>query len=265
MLIDFHIHAYTDEIAERAVVKLCKTADIVSYTNGTIADTVKKLEEMHVDYGVMLPIATKPKQQTTINNWAKSVDGKNRIISFGTVHPFADDAIEELHRVKELGLKGIKLHPDYQGVFLFEEACVKVLKECEALGLPVIIHMGYDPVSPLVHRAMPQDLRYVHELCPDLNLIGAHMGGVNAWEAVLHYLAGLPNVYLDTAFTTGNISPEMMTAIIKKHGADKILFGSDLPWHSPAQEFEFVSSLPLSDSDFEKIFFRNAMDLLKID
>ncbi len=264
MLIDFHIHAFTDEIAERAVGKLKVTAGIPSYSDGTVSDTAAKLRETNVDNAVLLPIATKPKQQVTINNWAAGVNGKYGLISFGTVHPSAEDAVEELHRLKDLGLKGIKLHPDYQGVFLFDEAAVNVMRECALLKLPVIIHMGYDPVSPLVHHAMPQDLLYVHEKLPDLILIGAHMGGMNAWEAVYHYLAGVENVYFDTAYTAGNISPELMTQIIKKHGAEKILFGSDLPWHSPAMEYKFISDLDLPDNDKDRIFSLNARELLDI-
>jgi len=54
----------------------------------------------------------------------------------------------------------------------------------------------------------------------------------------------------------------MAQAIIDKHGADRILFGSDLPWHRPVWEMRLLNSLDLSDADREKICFRNAMKLL---
>ena len=82
MYIDFHIHAYADEIADRAVQKLKDTANCNVYTNGRIDDTRQKLKEWGIDYGVLLPVATKPTQQTTINNWAKEQNHGN-IISFG--------------------------------------------------------------------------------------------------------------------------------------------------------------------------------------
>ena len=84
MYIDFHIHAYADEIADRAVKKLKDTASCEAYTNGRIDDTRQKLKAWGVDYGVLLPVATKPTQQTTINNWAIAQNHGN-IISFGTV------------------------------------------------------------------------------------------------------------------------------------------------------------------------------------
>mgnify|MGYP003304305883 FL=1 len=122
MYIDSHIHAFADSIAERAVKKLEETANIKAYTDGTIRGAQALLEKTGVDYGVLLPVATKPTQQTTINNWAKE-EYKGRFISFGTVHPRAEDACDELDRIKSLGLRGVKLHNDYQGVFIFEECC----------------------------------------------------------------------------------------------------------------------------------------------
>lgn len=77
MYIDFHIHAYADEIADRAVQKLKDTANCNVYTNGRIDDTRQKLKEWGIDYGVLLPVATKPTQQTTINNWAKEQNHGN--------------------------------------------------------------------------------------------------------------------------------------------------------------------------------------------
>ena len=263
MKIDTHIHAYTDSIAERVIAKLTATADCPCYTNGTIKGASEMLTANGIDYGVLLPIATKPTQQETINNWAKDVY-KGNIISFGTVHPLAGTALDELDRIKELGLKGVKLHHDYQGVYIFDEHCHRIYKRCEELGLPVVFHMGYDPVSPLVHRAMPYDLIELSEMYPKLNFIGAHMGGNYAWEHVLKYAAGLPNVYFDTAFVAKDIDRSVFAQIVKKHGADKILFASDLPWSDPQEEINLVEELDIPASDKDRIFYKNAVELLRL-
>ena len=263
MIIDTHIHAYTDSLAERVIAKLTATADCPCYTDGTIKGARELIEKCGIDYGVLLPIATKPTQQTTINNWAREVYSGN-IISFGTVHPFAEDALDELDRIKELGLKGIKLHNDYQGVFIFDEHCHRIYRRCEELGLPIVFHMGYDPVSPMVHRAMPYDLIELSERYPKAKFIGAHMGGNYAWEHVLRYAAGLPNVYFDTAFVAKDIDRKLFSEIVKKHGVEKVLFASDLPWSDPHDEIELVESLDIPDADKEKIFWKNAAELLEI-
>lgn len=263
MYIDSHIHAFAESIAERAIKKLEETANIKAYTDGTISGAQALLEKTGVDYGVLLPVATKPTQQTTINNWAKE-EYKGRFISFGTVHPRAEDACDELDRIKSLGLRGVKLHNDYQGVFIFEECCKPVYKRCEELGLPVVFHMGYDPVSPRVHRAMPYDLLELHENYPKLKIIGAHMGGEEAWESVYHYVAGVRNIWLDTAFTAGIIDEELFYEIVKKHGTDRVLFGSDLPWSSPDREIAMIDRLPVSSEEKEKIYWKNIAELLQL-
>ena len=262
-IIDFHVHAFSDAIAKRAITTLVDHAGIPHYTDGTIKDTRRFLTEQGIDYGVLLPIATKPSQQSKLNTWAVEQVGGN-LLSFGTVHPDAEDVADELHRIKSLGLKGVKLHPDYQDVFLFEEKMNIVYRLCEALELPVIIHMGQDPVSPKVRHAMPYHLIAMNESYPRLKIIGAHLGGMYAWDEVLHYLCGRKNIWFDTSYLTGEIDAEIMTAIIKKHGADKILFASDCPWHTPQMERELLESLPLSSADMEQIYWKNAAELLNI-
>lgn len=116
MYIDFHIHAYADEIADRAVQKLKETANCNVYTNGRIDDTRQKLKEWGIDYGVLLPVATKPTQQTIINNWAKEQNHGN-IISFGTVHPDSEELCSELERISSLGLHGVKVTSGLSGAF----------------------------------------------------------------------------------------------------------------------------------------------------
>ena len=120
MKIDCHIHAFPDGIAERAMKKLSDIAGFPHYSLGTEEDTRRILSDSGVDVGVLLPIATKPSQQSSVNAWAALANHGN-IVSFGTVHPDNIDYLEELDRIKSLGLKGVKIHPDYQGFYLFEE------------------------------------------------------------------------------------------------------------------------------------------------
>ena len=126
MYIDFHTHAFADRIAEKAISKLEHTliesgygAAVPAATRGTVGELLEKLPQWKVDQAVILPIATKPSQQIAINNWAKDVQTANSGVlwCFGSVHPDAEDAFDELERIKSLGLHGVKLHPDYQGFF----------------------------------------------------------------------------------------------------------------------------------------------------
>ena len=272
MYIDFHTHAFTDAIAERAIGKLADTLMNSDYrgkeppvTNGTVGQLLEKMDEWGVDKSVILPIATKPSQQTTINNWAKSVQEEfpDRIISFGTVHPDAKDALYELERIKAIGLRGIKLHPDYQGFFADDEKVFPIYRKCAALGIPVILHAGLDVVSLDCIHCTPQRSAKIIEEVPDLTLILAHLGGSELWDDVEKYLVG-KNVYFDTAFIGGLIPDEQALRIFRNHGTDKILFASDCPWHPSSREMSMLERLPLTSDELENISHRNAERLLGI-
>ena len=55
-----------------------------------------------------------------------------------------------------------------------------------------------------------------------------------------------------------------MVKIIRKHGADRILFASDCPWESSGKMKEKILKLDLSDDEKEKILGENAVRLLDV-
>ena len=266
MYIDFHTHAFTDSIAEKAVAKLEQTVIDAGFkeravTRGAVSQLLEKMDEWGVDRSVILPIATKPSQQTSINNWAAEVMCE-RLYCFGTVHPDAEDALTELERIKSLGLKGIKLHPDYQNFFANEERLFPIYSKCAELKLPVIFHAGFDVLSPDCIHCTPQMSAEVIEKFPDLTVILAHLGGNELWDDVEKYLVG-KKVYLDTAFVDGHISDDQLLRIIRSHGAEKILLASDCPWHPASAEIGMIKRLPISNEEKELIFCKNALRLLE--
>lgn len=261
MLIDFHFHAFTDKIAVRAMEKLTATCGVLAFTDGRLSSALQCFDRWGVDRGVLLPIATKPSQQRTINDWAAENDG-GRVISFGTVHPDSEDLFEEMHRVKEMGLHGFKLHPEYQGFFINEPRLAPMFSELECIGLPVTVHAGLDPISPEVTYCMPEPASEMIKRHPKLRIILAHMGGNEYWKESLEHICGLDGeVYIDTAYSL-YVPDELMLKMIRKHGADRVLFASDCPWQSAELMFRKIDALPLTDDEKEKIFFRNALELL---
>ena len=78
------------------------------------------------------------------------------------------------------------------------------------------------------------------------------------------YLVG-QNVYFDLAFCLDKIDFGQLARIIKNHGSDKILFGSDSPWASQKEYNVLLNALPISDADKENIAFKNAFEILSIE
>jgi predicted TIM-barrel fold metal-dependent hydrolase len=98
---------------------------------------------------------------------------------------------------------------------------------------------------------------------PDLTVILAHLGGYRVWDEVAEHLLG-EKVYLDTAYTLGHLAPEDVAAIVRGHGTDRILFGSDGPWTDPAAEIGELRDLGLSGEELDAILWRNAAELLSL-
>lgn len=261
---DFHTHAFTDKLAERAMAGLADTSGIIPATDGTLSGLKRLMEKRGVDRAMLLPIATKPSQQTDINNWAKSVMGDG-IFAFGSVHPEAEDKIEEAERISSLGLFGIKFHPEYQFFAPDDEKMFPLYEKMSELGLIAVFHGGWDPYGSGEIKATPERFAAIASAFPKLKIVAAHMGGIALWDDVERFTAGkYRNLWFDTGVVAKYISDEQMLRIIRLQGADRILFGSDCPWDDPENEIALINRLPLTDEEKELIFFRNAEELLGI-
>jgi predicted TIM-barrel fold metal-dependent hydrolase len=262
LIIDFHVHAFADKIAEKALSKLTQTTSIKPCTNATVSDTLDKMELNNIDIAVMLPIATKPSQQTVINDWAKETCSE-KLYCFGSVHPEAEDALQELERIKALGLYGIKLHPDYQNFFTDDERVFPVYEKCQELGLPISFHAGYDPLSPDLIHGTATGFYKITKTFPKLTMILAHFGGINQWDKIEELICGLDHeVYLDISATSPYITDERAERMIKLMGADKILYASDMPWDSPSLLQNLINRINLTDEERNLIFYKNAQRIL---
>ncbi len=260
MLIDSHFHAFSEKIAEKAITKLELTCKQKALTRGTLAEALSLFEEWGVDKGVLLPIATKPTQQTIINDWAAE-HNQGKIIAFGSVHPDANDVYEELQRIKALGLYGVKLHPDYQDFFIDEPRLDGFFSMLEEIGLPVTIHAGFDPLSPKKIHCQPEPCRHMLGQHPKLRVILAHLGGNYQWQESLDHICGMDGeVYLDTAYCLETPN-DLLLKMIRKHGSERVLFASDCPWTSSKATFEKLESIGLTEMEKDNIYYKNAANL----
>ena len=264
MIIDFHVHAFPDALAAKALPLLSKCSGGVKPNyDATISGLESYLAKNNVDYAVVLNIATNPHQEKKVNDFAISLLEKKNIIPFGSVHSDSPNALSELERLAKAGIRGIKLHPDYQHFFVDDEKMFPIYKKIAELGFITVFHAGVDIGYPKPVHCTPERLLRVLDLFDDAPVVAAHFGGWLLWYSVLEDLCGT-KVYLDTAFSSGKMPPDYAKELIKAHGADKVLLGSDMPWSDTLDEVRFVQSLDLSAEDEEKILSNNAKRLLNI-
>ncbi len=263
MIIDFHTHAFPENIAPRALDRLSAVSGGLKYhTDGTVEGVLGSMAEHGVDVSVVLNIATNPRQMHSVNDFAAAVNDNEHIFAFGSVHPDAPDAFEELERIKALGLKGVKLHPDYQRFFVDDERMLPIYRKISELGLITVFHAGVDFGFPPPYGCTPERLLRVLG-CFDTPVVAAHFGGFGLYREVLDLLCGA-DVYFDSSFGYASMPRYYVEQILQHHSTERLLFGTDTPWHTPAQELRLIDSLGLSDVERERILSANARRLLGI-
>ena len=261
-MIDFHTHIFPENIAARAIKILAETGgNMIAYSTGVKEDLIRIMDEDGVAVSVVLNIATNEKQTKNVNDFAISINGyMDRLVSFGSVYPGTDSSVEELYRLKENGIKGIKLHPEYQEFFVDDDKMTPIYETIVKLGMITVFHAGMDNGFLYEGRAAASRFKEVIKFLKS-PVVLAHMGGYMDWEQVEKHLVG-SDVYFDTSFCFSRIPLPLMNRMVKNHGCDRILFGTDMPWSNAEMEKRLIKALDISDEEQLKIFHNNAEMLL---
>lgn len=264
MLIDFHSHAFPDNLAERAIASLSRTGGISPFAKGRISDLVEIMDEDGVDISIVLNIATKPTQETNVNNFAISLLDNPRIVPFGSVYPGSDTSISEVRRLHEAGIKGIKFHPEYQWFNVMGEKVFPIYELCGKLGMIVTFHAGGDVGFKPPFHSDPEKLNRLCDMFPNTTFVFAHMGGYDMWEDAAEKYKYHENMYLDTSIinTVAIIDNNVAKRIIENVGIEHVLFGSDMPWARANHSKAKLEMLGLSKDDLQKIYSLNAKRIL---
>lgn len=270
MIIDFHTHAFPDRICERTIKTLeqnildCSNYEYRAVGSGNIDGLKKSMAADGIDFSLVLPIATAPKQTHNINTFAAEINGHDGIFSFGSLHPDQEDIEGTLEQIAALGLRGIKLHPEYQRFYIDSPAALRILKKCEQLGLYVVLHTGMDHGCPPPLHCTPERLSHVLDYVSGSRIIAAHMGGWNMWDDAEKYIIGTP-IIIDTTFSLHLMDKSQAQRMIRAHSADRVLLGSDWPWYPQGKSLDLLKKLDLTESELAKISGGNAARILGID
>lgn len=266
MIIDVHTHIYPEKIAAKAIAKLEANSGVPAKTDGLREGLLDSMREAGIDYSLLLPVATSAQQVDTINEEAARTNAAAKetgLLSFGGIHPETENYKEVLHRVKELGLKGVKLHPDYQKTFFHDIRYKRIVAEATKLGLFLMVHAGEDIGLPDPIHCRPESVVEVIKETQSDKLILAHMGGWRLWDEVREQLLELP-VYFDTAFSEdylqgveGMLTPDAFVSLVRAMGSDRVLFGTDSPWSNQKEAVEWIQRTDLTEEEKEQIFHGN--------
>ena len=266
MTVDFHTHIFPDKVARGAIASLSSASGLPPHADGTEAGLRAALARAGAAVAVNLPVLTAPRQFSGVLAFARALNSSfsgEGILSFAGVHPAQENIGAVMREVREAGIPGVKIHPEYQDTFIDDDAFYRLLAAAKSEGLCVVTHAGVDAAyRDRAVRCTPERVaRVLDRLGGYPRLVLAHLGGAEMYDEVLRHLAGR-EVFFDTAFVLPDVTEEQLTRLLRHHGAEHILFGTDSPWQDIAAEVARIRALGLSPADEERILSGNARALL---
>jgi predicted TIM-barrel fold metal-dependent hydrolase len=262
-IIDFHTHAFSDDLAPKAMKALTEQHPEISYfLDGTISSLLKSMDAAGIEKSVICSIATKPKQFQPILDWSLQIQS-DRIVPFASVHPADPERDEHIKQVKQAGFKGIKMHPYYQDFYLDDDSMFEYYEQVCKYDLILVMHTGFDIAFEYIRRADPARIMNVAKKFPQLKLITTHLGAWQQWDEVGAGIIG-QNVYMEISFALDYLPVDKAKQLFEKHPADYILFGTDSPWRDQQKSLDLLKKLNLDSARMTKILYSNAQRLLSI-
>ncbi|MBQ8248762.1 MAG: amidohydrolase [Clostridia bacterium] len=265
-IFDIHTHTYPEAIAEKAVTSLNAFYEFVSEGKGTYSELAENSKANNVKGMLLFSVATNAHQVQKVNDSIAALAQKSRDDGYETVgfmgmHQDYPDFAAEVNRAESIGLRGVKIHPDIQGVDIDSPRMMGLYETIEG-RMPLYLHMG-DP-RPKYRFSEPKKLARVLDRFPKLEVVAAHLGGYGAWDEAVEYLSGRPNVWYDTSSALWAMTSEYAGELIHKLGTDRVMFGTDYPVKNTEGEIERLLKVELTEKEREDIFYNNAKRFLKI-
>ncbi len=269
-IIDSHCHIFPDPIAQKATDSIdlfygMSKSGIIDKCAfvGTAENLIKQCDETGVERCVVTSVATTPHHAQSINTYIADEVHKHpdRFIGLGSLHPESESVEEDANHLIDLGLHGVKLHPDIQNFKVDDPKVIRIFEICNEKKLPVLLHTG----DSRFDNSNPERVEKILKMFPELTIIGAHFGGWSVWEEAYPVLSQYENFYVDTCSSFYALSKETTKKIIDAYGTDKVIFGTDYPMWKQREDLEYLMDLGLSDSELSDILHNNILRALCID
>lgn len=268
-IIDSHCHIFPEKIAQKATdsidifygISEAGVIDGCAFV-GTAKNLISQCDSVGIDKCLVTSVATTPHHAQSINTFIASEVNlfSERFIGFGSLHPDSETLEDDAEHLIELGLKGVKLHPDIQNFKVDDPKVIKIFEICNEKNLPILLHTG----DLRFDNSNPNRVEKILKIFPDLIIIGAHFGGWSVWDKAPEILSKYKNFYVDTCSSFYALSKERTKEIIELYGTDRILFGTDFPMWKQEEELKFLFSLGLSEEELENILYKNLAKILNI-
>jgi len=264
-MFDAHCHIYPETIAQKAVEGIDQFYDHLPFhpCDGTTGTLRRIGREAGISHFLVHSVATTPRQVSSINRYIASEVSRSdgTFTGLGTMHPDSEHPEQDFGELTALGLKGVKLHPDFQRFEADSDKSMRIYALCAEARLPVLVHTGD-------HRfdySNPNRIVNVLRTFPKLKFIGAHFGGWSMWDEAVRLLSGFDNIMVDTSSTFYALGSIKSRELVRIWGADRLMFGTDYPMWTPKPEISCLIGMGLAEDEYRRIFWDNAANLFGVD
>lgn len=185
-------------------------------------------------------------------------DFHGRIYGYATVNPnYSDEMTDEIERCLSAGMVGIKLHPDMHKVAVDDERYLPAWEYANEHCLPILSHTGTGGMNPI------RSFEKLAEEYLDAIIILGHSGfGSEGARQSIEAGRKYPNIYAE--ITGSVVVYGTLERMVRELGADRVLFGTDLPFLDPRPQVGRVAFAKISDEDKRLVLGLNAQRILNL-
>lgn len=271
-VLDLHVHLFPDKLFRAIWGWLESYAWPVRYKLSS-PDLLRYLLHKGLEKVTGLPYAHKIGVSRELNSYMAGLCAREpRLIGFATLYPGEEHQQEIFRQAVNSGLKGIKLHPHVQYFDLLCPEMQEIYTLCANQGLPLIIHAGREPRSPLYPYVQDpgwlcsawkvEEILFNH---PRLRLCVPHLGA----DEYLEYRRLLElygNLWLDTSMALSGFLGQPDPPPLETYALDRIIYGSDFPnipyaWD---HELKIILNRKLNKEQLADVLARNALSFLNL-
>lgn len=221
--------------------------------NGTIERLLRMLDACQIERAVCFaPFAHQCESKNVDPNpWLAGELKKHadRLVGFGTIDTRKDDVADQVKRAADLGMRGLKLHPNAQDFDLLSPQMFQLYSAAVERGLFITFHTG-------VHRSHLNKftlLRFdeIAWAFPKLKFSMEHVGGYHffnealavifnhvppPWEnGVCNVFAGLTSIFTPNHNRFWYLGDERLKELAAQVGVRQLIFGLDFPYNLEEQ------------------------------